>query len=69
MMKGFGFLTALLALATSVSSIGGDVASAWVPTLRDIHELELKVRMPKGTAPLNTIKISRPLRRLRFRMI
>jgi hypothetical protein len=45
---------ALLVSTLSVCSDGRGMDQSWVPTLKDISELEGKVRMPKGAAPLKT---------------
>jgi hypothetical protein len=47
--------TAAVLLSALAGSHGGHAAgSPWVPTADDIKELEGKVQMPKGAAPLNT---------------
>jgi hypothetical protein len=52
--RHFRFTATVLLSALSVCQSGHAVGSPWVPTANDIKELEGKVRMPKGAAPLNT---------------
>jgi hypothetical protein len=52
--RHFRFTAAVFLSALVVCQSGQAVASAWVPTANDIKELEGKVQMPKGAAPLNT---------------
>jgi hypothetical protein len=48
------FTAAALLSALAISQGGKAVESPWVPTVNDIKELEGKVQMPKGAAPLST---------------
>jgi hypothetical protein len=48
------FTAAVLLSALAVGQSGHAAGSPWVPTANDIKELEGKVQMPKGAAPLNT---------------
>src|SRR3982074_2931513 len=50
----FRFTAAVLLSALAVFQCGQAADSPWVPTANDIKELEGKVQMPKGAAPLNT---------------
>jgi hypothetical protein len=51
--RSFRFNAAVLFSAVVFQS-GQAAGSPWVPTANDIKELEGRVQMPKGTAPLNT---------------
>jgi hypothetical protein len=42
------------ACALLACSSGHGAASAWVPTLADIHEVESQLRLPAAAAPLKT---------------
>jgi hypothetical protein len=50
----FRFTAAVLLSALVAFESGEAAGSPWVPTANDIKELEGKVQMPKGAAPLNT---------------
>ena len=50
----FRFTAAVLLSALVVFQSGQAAGSPWVPTANDIKELEGKVQMPRGAAPLNT---------------
>jgi hypothetical protein len=50
----FRFTAAVLLSALVGFQSGQAAGSPWVPTPNDIKELEGKVQMPKGAAPLNT---------------
>jgi hypothetical protein len=50
----FRFTAAVLLSSLVVFQSGQAAGSPWVPTANDIKELEGKVQMPKGAAPLNT---------------
>jgi hypothetical protein len=52
--QSFRFAAAVLLSALAVFQSGLAAGSPWVPTANDIKELEGKVQMPKGAAPLNT---------------
>jgi hypothetical protein len=54
--QSFRFTAAVLlsALAAFQSGLAAGSPMTWVPTANDIKELEGKVKMPKGAAPLNT---------------
>jgi hypothetical protein len=52
--RNLRFTAAVLLSALAVCQCGQAVESPWVPTSNDIKELEGKVQMPKGAAPLNT---------------
>jgi hypothetical protein len=52
--RHFRFTAAVLISALAVCQSGQAAGSPWVPTANDIKELEGKVQMPKGAAPLNT---------------
>jgi hypothetical protein len=52
--RHFRFTAAVLLSALAVCQSGQGAGSPWVPTVSDIKELEGKVQMPKGAAPLNT---------------
>jgi hypothetical protein len=46
--------SAVLLSALAIFLSGQTMGSPWVPTTNDIKELEGKIQMPKGAAPLNT---------------
>jgi hypothetical protein len=48
------FTAAALLSALATSQSGKAVEPPWVPTANNIRELENKVQMPKGAAPLST---------------
>jgi hypothetical protein len=48
------FTSAVLLSALTIFLSGQAMGSPWVPTANDIKELESKIQMPKGTAPLDT---------------
>jgi len=50
----YRFTAAILLSALAVFQSGHAAGSPWVPTANDIKELEGKVQMPRGAAPLNT---------------
>jgi hypothetical protein len=50
----FRFTAAVVLSALAVFQSGHAAGSLWVPTADDIKELEGKVQMPRGAAPLNT---------------
>jgi hypothetical protein len=53
--QSFRFTAAVLLSALAAFQSGLGAGSPWVPTANDIKELEGKVKMPKGAAPLNTL--------------
>jgi hypothetical protein len=52
--RSLRFTAAVFLSALAVFHSGQAAGSPWVPTANDIKELEGKLQMPKGAAPLNT---------------
>lgn len=51
--QSFRFAAAVLLSALAVFQSGSAAGLPWIPTADDVEELEGKVQMPKGAAPLN----------------